>query len=253
MAFMTINYKSPTIGMNQSFTAIVPEDDSFFKQHEPVKPLKMLLLLHGLSSDATSYMRLTSIERYAEAHQLAVIMPNADHSGYANMAFGHSYYDYILEIYNYAHQVLPVSKKREDNFIAGHSMGGYGTMKFALTQGRLFSKASPLSAVFQAQGLMQLDYPDFAPKAITGEDTNIKDTELDTYYLVDEAVEKGLTIPKLLIQCGTEDFLYEDNQQFMTYLDDKGIDYQYEEGPGEHDYAFWDKAIKRTIEWLVEE
>ena len=100
---------------------------------------------------------------------------------------------------------------------------------------------------------MQLDYPDFAPKAITGEDTNIKDTELDTYYLVDEAVEKGLTIPKLLIQCGTEDFLYEDNQQFMTYLDDKGIDYQYEEGPGEHDYAFWDKAIKRTIEWLVEE
>ena len=82
----------------------------------------MLLLLHGLSSDATSYMRFTSIERYAEAHQLAVIMPNADHSGYANMAFGHSYYDYILEIYNYAHQVLPVSKK-EDNFIAGHSMG----------------------------------------------------------------------------------------------------------------------------------
>lgn len=46
----------------------------------------MLLLLHGLSSDATSYMRFTSIERYAEAHQLAVIMPNADHSGYANMA-----------------------------------------------------------------------------------------------------------------------------------------------------------------------
>ena len=47
-------------------------------------------------------------------------------------------------------------------------MGGYGTMKFALTQGRLFSKASPLSSVFQAQGLMELDYPDFAPKAITG-------------------------------------------------------------------------------------
>lgn len=62
-----------------------------------------------------------------------------------------------------------------------------------------------------------------------------------------------MTIPKLLIQCGTEDFLYEDNQQFMTYLDDKGIDYQYEEGRGQHDYAFWDKAIKRTIEWLVEE
>ena len=50
MAFMTINYKSPTIGMNQSFTAIVPEDDSFFKQHEPVKPLKMWLCKYGFWS-----------------------------------------------------------------------------------------------------------------------------------------------------------------------------------------------------------
>lgn len=253
MAFMTINYKSPTIGMNQSFTAIVPEDDSFFKQHEPVKPLKMLLLLHGLSSDATSYMRFTSIERYAEAHQLAVIMPNADHSGYANMAFGHSYYDYILEIYNYAHQVLPVSKKREDNFIAGHSMGGYGTIKFALTQSHLFSKAAPLSAVFDVQSLLDIEWNDFDPKAIAGEALKVKGTELDTYHLVDEAVDKGATLPELFIQCGTEDFLYDDNQRFMKYLDKKGINYKYEEGPGEHDYAFWDKAIERTIEWLVEE
>ncbi|MDT0724088.1 alpha/beta hydrolase [Staphylococcus haemolyticus] len=253
MALMTINYLSPSLGMQQSFVAIIPEDGSFFDETQSPKSYKTLMLLHGLSSDATSYTRFTSVERYADEHQLAIIMPNADHSGYANMTYGHSYYDHILEVYHYAHKLLPLSPKREDNFIAGHSMGGYGTMKFALTQGRLFSKASPLSAVFQAQGLMELDYPDFAPKAITGEDTNIKGTELDTYHLVDEAVEKGLTIPKLLIQCGTEDFLYEDNQQFMTYLDDKGIDYQYEEGPGEHDYAFWDKAIKRTIEWLVEE
>jgi len=227
MAFMTINYKSPTIGMNQSFTAIVPEDDSFFKQHEPVKPLKMLLLLHGLSSDATSYMRLTSIERYEEAHQLAVIMPNADHSGYANMAFGHSYYDYILEIYNYAHQVLPVSKKREDNFIAGHSMGGYGTIKFALTQSHLFSKAAPLSAVFDVQSLLDIEWNDFDPKAIVGEALKVKGTELDTYHLVDEAVDKDATLPELFIQCCIEDFLYDDNQRFMKYLDEKGIHYKY--------------------------
>ena len=64
------------------------------------------MLLHGLSSDATSYMRFTSIERYAESHQLAIIMPNADHSAYANMAYGHRYYDYILEVYHYVHQIF---------------------------------------------------------------------------------------------------------------------------------------------------
>ena len=51
-----------------------------------------------------------------------------DHSAYANMAYGHSYYDYILEVYDYVHQIFPLSKKRDDNFIAGHSMGGYGTI-----------------------------------------------------------------------------------------------------------------------------
>jgi putative tributyrin esterase len=73
---------------------------------------------------------------------------------------------YILEIYNYAHQVLPVSKKREDNFIAGHSMGGYGTIKFALTQSHLFSKAAPLSAVFDVQSLLDIEWNDFDPKVL---------------------------------------------------------------------------------------
>ena len=117
--------------------------------------------MHGLSSDETTYIRYTSIERYANEHQLAIIMPNVDHSGYANMVYGHSYYDYILEIYEYVHQILPLSRNREDNFIAGHSMGGYGTIKFALTQSDKFAKAAPLSAVFEAQRFIDLDWTDF--------------------------------------------------------------------------------------------
>ncbi|MDN8760285.1 esterase family protein, partial [Staphylococcus aureus] len=86
---------SPALGMQQSFVAIIPEDASFFDDTPSPKSYQTLMLLHGLSSDATSYTRFTSIERYADEHRLAIIMPNADHSGYANMAYGHSYYDHI--------------------------------------------------------------------------------------------------------------------------------------------------------------
>ena len=182
-----------------------------------------MLLLHGLSSDETTYIRYTSIERYANEHQLAIIMPNVDHSGYANMVYGHSYYDYILEIYEYVHQILPLSRKREDNFIAGHSMGGYGTIKFALTQSNKFAKAAPLSAVFEAQRLIDLDWIDFSPQAITGRDTQIKGTELDTYYLLDQAIDANVDIPELFIMCGKEDFLYHDNLQFIETLNKKGF------------------------------
>ena len=151
MALITMNYNSPTIGMHQNLTIILPEDVTFFDSSRTAKHLKSMLLLHGLSSDETTYIRYTSIERYANEHQLAIIMPNVDHSGYANMVYGHSYYDYILEIYEYVHQILPLSRK-EDNFIAGHSMGGYGTIKFALTQSDKFAKAAPLSAVLKHNG-----------------------------------------------------------------------------------------------------
>ena len=122
MAHITLNYLSKTLGMHQTINVILPEDKSYFDTNENAQPLKTMLLLHGLSSDTSSYMRYTSIERYANTHQLAVVMPNADHSFYSNMAYGHSYYDYILEVYDYVHQIFPLSKKREDNFIAGHYM-----------------------------------------------------------------------------------------------------------------------------------
>ena len=252
MALITMNYNSPTIGMHQNLTIILPEDVIFFDSSRTAKHLKSMLLLHGLSSDETTYIRYTSIERYANEHQLAIIMPNVDHSGYANMVYGHSYYDYILEIYEYVHQILPLSRKREDNFIAGHSMGGYGTIKFALTQSDKFAKAAPLSAVFEAQRLIDLDWIDFSPQAITGRDTQIKGTELDTYYLLDQAIDASLDIPELFIMCGKEDFLYHDNLQFIETLNKKGVSYKFEDGPGDHDYAYWDRAIKRAIEWFVQ-
>ncbi|PAI44360.1 tributyrin esterase, partial [Staphylococcus aureus] len=229
----------------------LPEDQSFFNNDIPAKPLKTLLLLHGLSFLKATYIIFTCIATYPNAHKLDMIIPNVDHSAYANMAYGHSYYDYILEVYDYVHQIFPLSKKRDDNFIAGHSMGGYGTIKFALTQGDKFAKAVPLSAVFEAQNLMDLEWNDFSKEAIIGNLSSVKGTEHDPYYLLDKAVAEDKQIPKLLIMCGKQDFLYQDNLDFIDYLSRKNVPYQFEDGPGDHDYAYWDQAIKRAITWMV--
>lgn len=81
-------------------------------------------------------------------------------------------------------------------------MGGYGTIKFALTQSDKFAKAAPLSAVFEAQRFIDLDWTDFSPQSITGNNTQIKGTELDTYYLLDQAIDANVDIPELFIMCG---------------------------------------------------
>ncbi|MCI2774044.1 alpha/beta hydrolase [Staphylococcus petrasii] len=253
MALIELNYLSKTLGMHQSLNVILPEDISFFKKDQEAKPLKSMLVLHGLSSDANSYLRYTSIERYANDHKLAIILPNADHSFYTNMAYGHSYYDYVMEVYDYVHQIFPLSKAREDNFIAGHSMGGYGTTKYALTQSQRFSKAAILSAPFDVSLLRDYEYYDFSPQAIIGEKGDIKGTPFDPYYLVEQAIDNHVDLPELLIMCGTEDELYPQNLEFIKYLDEKGIQYNFKESPGIHDYAYWDKAIKETIEQFTVE
>ena len=110
--------------------------------------------------------------------------------------------------------------RREDNFIAGHSMGGYGTSKYALTQSQRFSKAAMLSAAFNSL-LREYEYYDFCPEAIVGENEDIKGTPFDPYYLVDKAVTNNVDLPELLIMCGTEDALYQDNLDFIRYLNER--------------------------------
>ncbi|MFR6532353.1 MAG: alpha/beta hydrolase-fold protein, partial [Staphylococcus simulans] len=94
MAWLQVNYDSITLGKEQRFNAFLPEEPSQFETGKPAKELPVLLLLHGLSSDETSYLRFTSLERYAKERQIAVIMPAGDHSGYANMGYGHNHNNY---------------------------------------------------------------------------------------------------------------------------------------------------------------
>lgn len=61
------------------------------------------MLLYGLLSDEMIYMRYISIERYVNEYKLVVIMFNVDYSVYVNMVYGYSYYDYILEVYDYVY------------------------------------------------------------------------------------------------------------------------------------------------------
>lgn len=253
MALLSLNYNSPTLGKHQRFTAILPEHATQFNTQADVQPMKAVLLLHGLSSDETLYVRYSNIERLANEQNLAVIMPSGDHSGYINMVYGHSYYDYVLEVFDYAHQMFPLSKKREDNYVCGLSMGGYGAIKYALTQTTRFSKACMLSAVYNSDILLHYDWTDFSPQAIYGNVDSVKGTDVDVYHLLERAQAEGRDIPELFIMCGTEDELYPDNKAFKAALDERHIAYRYDERAGGHDWDYWNDVMPTVVDWLTSE
>ncbi|MCM3128257.1 alpha/beta hydrolase [Paenibacillus provencensis] len=257
MAFMQCHFYSEVLGLNTTMHVILPQQ-TFSQIGVDTKqghgPYPTLYLLHGLSDDDSIWLRRTSIERYASAMGIAVVMPNGYRSFYTDMAEGSKYYTYITEeVPKLARSFFPLSSAREDNFVAGLSMGGYGAMKIALSRPEEYAAAASLSgAVDMAAHYDKLKVHEEARsvefKRIFGD--KIEGTENDLLHLLKECDQQPGPKPKLFQCCGTEDFLYEDNLSFRSAAEQTRLDFTYTEGPGEHEWGYWDARIQDVLNWL---
>jgi S-formylglutathione hydrolase FrmB len=209
-----------------------------------------LYLLHGLSDDHTTWTRRTSIERYVSSLGIAVVMPQVDRSFYTDMAYGNKYWTFVSEeLPRAARSFFPLSDAREDNFVAGLSMGGYGAFKLALSHPDRFAAAASLSgALNMADPINQERMPDDYRLIYGHEDIAGTDNDLITLLQRLDGAE-GPT-PQLFQSCGTEDFLYDQNTVFREACSQTSFDLTYEEGPGDHTWEYWDTHIQRVLHWL---
>src|SRR5213080_4930690 len=123
------------------------------------EPPPVLYLLHGLSDDDTIWLRRTSIERYVAPLGLAVVMPQVHRSFYTDQASGGNYWTFLSEeLPELVGTLFRVSQRREDTFVAGLSMGGYGAVKWALRQPDRFAAAASLSGGLDVAALSQVDW-----------------------------------------------------------------------------------------------
>ncbi|WP_374019793.1 alpha/beta hydrolase family protein [Paenibacillus thiaminolyticus] len=253
MALLTCNYFSEVLGLGTAMTVILPETRSGQYGMDNVTSTevhKTLFLLHGLSDDHTNWVRNTSIERYAAVKGIAVVMPQVHRSFYTDMAHGLRYWTFLTdELPAKARSFFPLSAKREDNYVAGLSMGGYGAMKWALSYPERFAAAASLSGSLDvaAPALRELIRED--ARLIYGEG-DIAGTPNDLFCLLEQADRHQGPKLKLFQCCGTEDFLYEDNLRFREAVRRTGFELTYTEGPGDHTWEYWDARIQDVLEWL---
>ena len=148
MALLRCDFFSETLGLSTSMTVILPQQTSgqIGMTGATAAEIPVLYLLHGLSDDDTIWSRRTSIERYVAPLGLAVVMPQVHQSFYSDEVHGLPFWTFLTEelpalVSGFFH----VSTRREDTFVAGLSMGGYGAMKWALRQPDRFAAAASLS------------------------------------------------------------------------------------------------------------
>jgi S-formylglutathione hydrolase FrmB len=245
MALIQCDFFSETLQLSTSMNVILPQPA---QARYPV-----LYLLHGLSDDHTTWLRRTSIERYVDPLGLAVVMPAVHRSFYADMAHGNRYWTFVShELPALARGFFPVSRKREDTFVAGLSMGGYGTFKLALSFPQRFAAAASLSGALDQAGDMREMEPTWRAETedIYGDLGKFAGSPNDVMHLARRLAKSTGPKPRLYQCCGTEDFLYDQNLRFRDQAIALGLDLTYEEGPGEHEWDYWDRMIQRVLAWL---
>ena len=242
MACLSWTFHSPSLRMATHAFVVLPE--------YPAQPQNTLILLHGLSGACDTWNRRTSIERYAQKHNLAVIMPEVQRSWYTDMVYGLPYFTFITdELPRLAANPLRVPVDPAHLYVGGLSMGGYGALKCALTYPERDAGCISLSARCSVQNKLKLIENDPGQirewQAILGEDLTVK-PENDLYALL-ARIQKPAASPRFYVACGTEDFLYSESVEMAAALQQTFDHVEYEEWPGVHDWVFWDAAIPRGL------
>ena len=262
MAVITMKYRSELLARDISFNAYLPVDvpvgPSFLYKGD-VPKFRTLYLLHGLTKDSSDWLYSSRIERIARNNQLAVIFPNGENSFYVeglspNSDFGRLIGEEVVEV---TRKVFPLSDKREDTYIGGVSMGGFGALRNGLKYADTFSKIISFSAAIH---MFEFEPGDYRRNQVVGEDRIFGDyyeavkTDKNPAVCLErlsEKVKQGTgEFPKIYMICGLQDSLIDANRSFSEKLKKAGVDLIYEEFDGKHEFEFWNQHVARLVEWL---
>lgn len=276
MSLVHLNFFSQFLGNNTDVNIILPDlsmGEVPAEFYNSGKKYPVLWLLHGTFGDYTDWLRKSNIEIYAAERNLIVVMPSGANSNYVNwpgFATGYRAWDYLTEeLMPLVQGWFPASSRREDNFIAGLSMGGNGAMQYAVGHPEKFAGAASLSnAPTNLRLMKEPKYDggnggdDQAQKLFNQRMKNLVDNfgGLDGYVnspinVWDRLPEllKAETLPKLYFCCGENDSLiWEKYCRFKEYAQKLGIPALFEEAPGyTHEWRFWDIFIEKALDFFT--
>ncbi len=239
MAFAEITMRSVTLMMDVKVSVIIPENRRNFKDYDPNKKYKSLYVLHGTCEDNSTWLNSSNLYLLARDLDLYVIFPSGYNMCYVDTKFGFKMHTYLTEeLPARMQQMFPISDKREDRFIMGESMGGYGTLYTAITRPDLYSKAVVLSS----SGWRNIQH--VYDTGASSVDVTLK-----------EKYDAGVELPDFFAMCGTDDLIYskpEGAKEWAQWVHENcpNLVYKEEYWPGKHDFYFWNKANSKALEFF---
>ena len=263
MALVQMNFESRYLNNNHEISIILPDmprDKTPAEFYGSGRKYKVLWLLHGTFGDHSDWIRKSNIELYACEKDLIVVMPSGLNANYANwehFSIGYNMYDYLTEelmplVYNW----FPASDKREDNFIAGLSMGGHGCMKIGLANPENYAAIGCFSAGAVMRGNFFKSRPGYEERQIMlygAVDADLTGTPEDIEGSVKRILDGKLPCPRIFHSVGSSDFAMESalaTKELFEAIPGNPFDYHFEEHPGAHTWEYWDEHIQDFLKFI---
>lgn len=250
------NFTSEALAMSTNIQIFMPEKNS--------APFRVVYLLHGLHGDQGTWLDNTMLPVYAKNYNIVFVMPEAGRSFYVNLKYGRKYFDYISEeLPKVCRKLFNISAERENTAVIGCSMGGFGSLKIALSKPEQFGFCGAISpACIYFKYMLEDLRKDSESYLKTGGDAEEILNDLQSIYGDKLEYRKDYDIvalvkdfpaaspkPKFFVTCGTEDDLRKENLDFKDEMKKTDFNYTYEEWQGGHDWYFFNDALKRTLDF----
>ena len=215
---------SSILDMDVNYSVYLPSS------YESDGPFPVLYLLHGhygnhLDWPSNGMRQIMDIElSNGSATDMVVIMPDGMNTFYTDDFDGRQldyeqffFQEFVPEI----ESKFNIVKAKTHRGIAGLSSGGYGATTYGLKYHHLFSFAYSMSGVVFLDERFQ-----------------------NIFEIINSKTSTELTqLPKIFLDCGTEDFLFDSNVYLSNFLTQKNIDHTFTKGDGAHEWSYWVNSL----------
>lgn len=255
--------KSTILSKDVKYTIYLPADYETSERSYPV-----VYLLHGYTDDNTGWLQFGEVNRYADKAiqegtipPMIIVMPNGDSSWYINSFDGKEKYEdfFVKEFIPTIEKTYHIKSEKKYRGIAGLSMGGYGSLNYAIKYPDMFVAAAPLSAgVFADDELLAMNDANyetvFGP--LFGHNLKGKDRLNAAWYknsilkLIETTPAESLKKVRLWIDCGDDDFLTKGNCLLHIALTDKKVPHEFRVRDGAHSWTYWRTGITDALHFI---
>lgn len=248
---------SDILGVNKYYMVYLPPS---FK-HDAQAHFPVLYLLHGLTDNEYAWTEKGQMERVldeliavGEIPPMVVIMPNAGERDTRNVQSGY----FNLPVWRYEdfffQELLPTVEakyraggSKEQRAVAGLSMGGGGSVGYAMAHPDLFAACYAMSAWLDSDRRDDNDHTDKMAMLMNAVNDHNPIKLLEN---ADENQLQAIRSVRWFIDCGDDDYLLEQNVQLMQQMRKSRVHHQLRVRDGGHTWEYWHNALRLCLPFV---